>query len=72
MHLSPPPPPPVALAAVPFKGGGSVVVDSSPIVGFCNCSTFCCAVHCVHSSYAIILMGEKELVVLNCLSFCSL
>ena len=36
----------------------------SPIVGFCNCSMFCCALLCVHSSFAIILMGKRELVAL--------
>ena len=43
-----------------------------PIVGFCNCSMFCCALLCVHSSFAIILMGRRELVALLCLSSCSL
>ena len=46
----------------------SVVVDLllivTPIVGFCNCSMFCCALLYVHSSFAIILMGKRELVVL--------
>ena len=50
---------------------GSVVVDSllivTPIVGFCNCSMFCCVLLCVHSSFAIILMGKRELVALLCL-----
>ena len=44
-----------------LTGGGSVVVDSllivTPIVRFCNCSMFCCALLCVHSSFAIIMMG---------------
>ena len=43
-----------------------MVVDSllivTPIVGFCNCSMFCCALLCIHSSFAIILMGKTELV----------
>ena len=47
---------------------GSVVVDSlliiTPIVGFCNCSMFCCALLYVHSSFAIILMGKRDLVTL--------
>ena len=30
------------------------------IVGFCNCSMFCCALLCVHSSFAIISMGKRE------------
>ena len=29
-------------------------------MGFCDCSMFCCALLCVHSSYAIILMGEER------------
>ena len=37
-------------------------------VGFCNCSMFCCALLCVYSSSAIILMGKTELVTLPCLS----
>ena len=52
--------------------GGSVVVDSllivTPIVGFCNCSMFCCTLHYVHSGFAIILMGKRELVALLGLS----
>ena len=46
----------------------SVVDDSllivTPIVGFLNCSMFCCALLCVHSSFAIISMGKRELVTL--------
>ena len=45
-----------------------MVVDSllivTPIVGFCNCSMFCCALLCIHSSFAIISMGKTELVTL--------
>ena len=37
-------------------------------MGFCNCSMFCCALICVHSSFAIILIGKRELVALLCLS----
>ena len=33
-------------------------------MGFCNCSTFCCALLCADSSFAIILMGKRELVAL--------
>ena len=49
----------------PFTGGGSVVVDFlfvvAPILwggGVCNCSVFCFAFFCVHSSIAIILVGR--------------
>ena len=35
-------------------------------MGFCNCSVFCCALLYVHSSFAIILMGQRELVALLC------
>ena len=49
-----------------------MVVDSllivTPIVGFCNCSMFCCALLCIHSSFAIISMGKTELVTLPCSS----
>ena len=49
-----------------------MVVDSllivTPIVGFCNCSMFCCAFLCIHSSFAIISMGKTELVTLLCSS----
>ena len=54
---------------------GSVVVDFlfivTPIVGVCNCSVFCCTLLYVHSSIAIILMGQRELVaLLNLSSWC--
>ena len=49
-----------------------MVVDSllivTPSVGFCNCSMFCCALLCVHCSFAIISMWKRELVALLCLS----
>ena len=32
----------------------------SPIAEFCNCSMFCCELLCVHSSFAIILIGEEK------------
>ena len=31
-------------------------------MGVCNCSMFCCTLLYVHSSFAIILMGKRELV----------
>ena len=37
------------------------------MVGNCNCS-MCCALLCVHSNFAIISMGKRELVALLCLS----
>ena len=37
-------------------------------MGFCNCFLFCCALLYFHSSFAIILMGRRELVALLCLS----
>ena len=40
----------------------------TPIVGFCNCSMFCCTLLYVNSSFAIILMGKRELVALLSLS----
>ena len=52
--------------------GGSVVVDSllfvTTIVGFSNCSIFCCALRCVLFSFAIILMRKREIVALLSLS----
>ena len=40
-------------------------------MGVCNCSMFCCTLLYVHSSFAIILMGKRELVALLCLfSWC--
>ena len=37
-------------------------------MGVCNCSMFCCKLHYVHSSFAIILMGKRGLVALLSLS----
>ena len=49
-----------------------IFVDSllivTPIAGFCKCSMFCCVLLHVHSSFAIILMGKRELVALLRLS----
>ena len=61
------------LGCCPFLlGGGSVGVDLllivAPVVGVCNCSMFCCMLLYVHSSFAIILMGKRELVTLLDLS----
>ena len=36
----------------------------TPTMGFCKCSMFCCALLYVHSSFAILLMGKRELVAL--------
>ena len=38
------------------------------ILGFCNCSMFCCALLCAYSSFASIAMGNGELFALLCLS----
>ena len=38
-------------------------------MGVCNCSMFCSMLLSVHSSFAIILMGKRELVTLLSLSF---
>ena len=40
----------------------------TPIVGFCNCSMLCCTFLYVPSSFAIILIGKRELVALLSLS----
>ena len=42
----------------------------APVVGFCCCSVFCCALLCVYSGFAIILMGREELVALVIVSPC--
>ena len=39
-------------------------------MGFCYCSMFCYALLFVHSSFAIILVGKRELVALLSLSDC--
>ena len=71
MHLSPL----MTLAAFCIKAVGLLLLIRcwlllivAPIVGFCSCSMFCCALLCVHSSFAIISMVKKELVALLCLS----
>ena len=37
-------------------------------MGVCNCSMFCCTLHYFNSSFAINLMGKRELLALLCLS----
>ena len=67
MHLSPL----VALAAVCSKAVVLLLLIRFSLLLFlpyCNCSMFCCALLCVHSSFAIILVGTSELVALLCLS----
>ena len=40
-------------------------------MGVFNCSMFCCALLCFHSSIAILLMGKRKLVaLLNLSSWC--
>ena len=50
----------------------SVAVDLlfivTPIVVICNCSMFCCMLLYAPSSFAIILVGKRELVALLSLS----
>ena len=38
-------------------------------MGFCVSSLFCCALLCVFSSFAVILMGKSKLIALLCWSF---
>ena len=54
----------MALAAVRSKAVVLLLLIVTAIGEFCNCSTFCCALLCVHSSFAIISMGKRELVAL--------
>ena len=53
------------LCCCPFLGSGSLVVVLlfiiTHILGDCNCSMFCCTLLYVPSSFAIILMGKREL-----------
>ena len=64
MHLCLPPSPPSSLGCCPFYGGGSVVVDSflidALIEWFCVCSMCYCALLCVISRFAIVLIGEER------------
>ena len=39
----------------------------APIVGFCVCFKFCCALSLVLSSFAILFMGKRGLVAILCL-----
>ena len=64
MHFSPQ----VTLATVRSKAAVLLMLIVSPIVGFCNCSNFCCPLLYVYSSFAIIVMGKRELIALLCLS----
>ena len=64
MHLSSP----VALAAVRRRAVVLLLLVVVPIVGFCNCSMICCDLFCVQYSFAIILMGKRELIALLHLS----
>ena len=45
-----------------------MLLIGTPIVGLFNCAMFCCTLVNVHSSFAIILMGKRELVALLSLS----
>ena len=68
MHVGP-----AAKAAVRSKAIVLLLLISflfivTPIVGVCNCSMFCCTLLYVHFSFAIILLGKRELVALLILS----
>ena len=53
----------MAYVAVRSKGGGSVDVDFlfivTPVVGVCDCFMFCCALLCVQSGFAVVLVGKR-------------
>ena len=73
MHLSPP----VALAAVRSKAAVLLLLTCCllllPLWESVNCSMFCCTLLYVPSSFAIILMGKRELAaLLNLSSLCPL
>ena len=40
----------------------SLTLSVTPIVGFCKCSMFCCALVFVNSTFAISLMRKRELL----------
>ena len=50
------------------SGGSLLLLIVISIVGYCNCSMFCWELLYVHSSFAITLMGKRELVYLLSLS----
>ena len=54
----------MAWAAVHSRVVVLLLFNATPIVGVCNCSLFCCGLFYVNSSFAIILMGKRELVAL--------
>ena len=56
----------MSLAAVRSKKVVLLLLSVTLIVRFCNCSMFCCALLYVHSFFAVILMGKRELVALLC------
>ena len=58
----------MAVAAVRSKAVALLLLVVTHIVGFCNCSVFCCALLCVHYGFTIISMGKRELVALLCMS----
>ena len=57
----------MALAAIRSKRADLMLLIRCD-VGFYNCFMFCCALFCVHSSFAIMSIGKSELVALLCLS----
>ena len=57
-----------ASTAVRFRAVVLLLLIVVPIVGFCNCSMFCCAYFVSYTSFAVILMGKRGLVALLCLS----
>ena len=59
---------PVTKAVVNSKAVVLLLLIVTPIVGFCIWCMFCCLLLCVHSSFVIILMEQRELVALLCLS----
>ena len=58
----------MAYADVGSKAVVLLLFIATLIVGVCNWSMFCCALLYVHSSFAINLMGKRELIALISLS----
>ena len=53
-------------ANVNWSGGKGIeqLTIANFLIYICNCSMCCCALPCVHSSFEIILSGQRELVAL--------
>ena len=60
--LSPPPPPPPRWLRLVWFCCCWFIVYCNSHYGSCICSMFCCTLLYIHSNFAILLMGKRELV----------